>query len=183
LIFLLVIADEEKSAICEVYNKYHKRMLYTASQILGKERGEEAVHDVFIKIVDRLEKNPDFLRDKVGQFFVVMVKNHSLNLLNREKMELVPLDESISVIDSITDPELNPEDALLKKESVDKLAALIKQLSVNTRQVLEYRYIEGYSNIEIASILSISQTAVSSRIDRGKAQLRKLLEEGGEQKC
>ena len=180
MIFMVPITEEVNSAISEIYNRYHKRLLYTASQILGNERGEEAVHEVFLNIIDRIEKNPDFLRDKSGQYFVIIVKNHSINKLNREKREQISLDETTINDDIDESLETNPERLLLKKEADERLAVLIRQLSVKARQVLEYRFIEGYSNIEIAEILGISQTAVSSRIDRGKKQLRKLLEERGE---
>jgi len=180
MIFMVPITEEVNSAISEIYNRYHNRLLYTASQILGNERGEEAVHEVFLNIIDRIEKNPDFLRDKSGQYFVIIVKNHSINKLNREKREQISLDETTINDDIDESLETNPERLLLKKEADERLAVLIRQLSVKARQVLEYRFIEGYSNIEIAEILGISQTAVSSRIDRGKKQLRKLLEERGE---
>jgi len=179
LIFLLLITDDDKNFISEIFEKYHKRMLYTASQILGIDRGEEAVHDVFVKILDRIEKNPDFLRDKVGQYFVIMVKNHSITLLNRDKAEIFSFDEEISDTIMHSNLDRNPEDSLLKKEIVERLAIYITQMSPETRQVLEYRFIEGYRNTEIAEILGISQSAVSSRLDRGKVQLKKLLMEGG----
>jgi len=179
LIFILIITEDGNSEIKKIYDKYRKRMIYTASQILGDGRGEDAVHDVFINIIDRIKKNPDFLRDKVGQYFVVMVKNHSINILNREKMELIPFDDEILYDDININPKPNLEEALIQKEAVDKMAIYIRQLSTKTRQVLEYRFIEKYSNIEIAEILGVSQSTVSSRLDRGKAQLRKLFEEGG----
>ena len=31
-------------------------MLYTATRILGTERGEEAVHDVFVKFIEKYEE-------------------------------------------------------------------------------------------------------------------------------
>jgi len=50
-----------------------------AIQILGKERGEDAVHDVFVKLIEKFENNPEDLRDKPGQYWVIMVRNHSLH--------------------------------------------------------------------------------------------------------
>ena len=47
------------------------------------------------------------------------------------------------------------------------------------REIIEYKYILDYSNKEIAVELNISQSAVSSRLDRAKKVLRSKLEEAG----
>jgi len=184
VIFLLIISEDGQIAISEIYTKYFKRMLYTATKILGAERGEEAVHDVFVKIITRLEKNSDFLRDKAGQYFVIIVKNHCINLVKRENVEIFPLDDEILNEEVNINIDFSPEESLLSNETVNRLAAHIRELTPETRQVLEYRYIEGYSNMEIANILSISQSAVSSRLNRGKNNLKELLiKEGGDLLC
>jgi len=151
-------------------------MLYTATQVLGKERGEEAVHDVFVKIIEKFENNPEILGDKPGQFFVIIVKNHSIDLLRKEHLDTVSLEDDFMDSDVIQSQTVDPESVLLSNDSVERLAALIRKLTPATRQVLEYKYIEGYSNTEIANMLSISQSAVSTRIDKAKKRLKEILE-------
>lgn len=177
LIFLLVISDDGRNIIYEVYKKHHKRMLFIAAQILGKEHCEEAVHDVFANIIEK-NKNIEELGDKPARYFVIIVRNHSLNLLKKEKLELISIEENFND-DIFQSSEDGPEDALLSGEAVDNLVSLIQRLTPATRQVLEYRYIQGYSNMEIAGILGISQTAVSTRIDKAKKRLKKLIESDG----
>lgn len=178
LIFLFVISDDGRNIIYEVYKKHHKRMLFIAERILGKEHGEEAVHDVFANIIEK-NNNIEELGDKPSRYFVIIVRNHSLNLLKKEKLELVSIEENFNDDYIFQSSEDGPEDALLSGEAVDNLVSLIQRLTPATRQVLEYRYIQGYSNIEIAGILGISQTAVSTRIDKAKNRLKKLIESDG----
>ena len=178
MLFLLILSDDGQNIISGIYSKYHRRMLYTAIQLLGKNRGEEAVHDVFVKIMEIIEKKADYFGDKPGQYFVVMVRNHSLNILKKERAEYLPLDEGFpeSDRDMFQTPVKDPEGALVEEEAVERLVSLIRQLTPATRQVMEYKYIEEYSNIEIADILGISQSAVSTRINKARKQLKELLE-------
>lgn len=153
-------------------------MLFTAERILGKERGEEAVQDVFVNLIEK-NKNIEELGDKPGNYFVVIVKNHSLNLMKKEKLELIPLDEDILDDDIFQSSETGPEDSLLSGEAVDKLISLIRKLTPANRQVLEYKYIQGYSNAEIADALGITQSAVSTRIEKARKRLKCLIESDG----
>jgi len=174
-LFLLIITDDERNIIYELYIKHHKKMLYVATQILGKERGEEAVHDVFEKIVEKYHDKQLNLGDKPDQYFVIMIRNHSINILRKEKSDIMSLDDDF--IDDIKNPsdQSNPEEVLLSNEAVERLASLIRQLTPATRQVLEYKYIEELSNIEISKVLGISQSAVSSRVEKARKRLKELM--------
>ena len=179
MVFMLIISDHGRSIICEIYNKNYKRMIYTATQILGREGGEEAVHDVFAKLIEKFENNAEDLADKPGQFFVIVVRNHSLNLLKKGRLELLPFEDDF-IGGALSHPPVhNPEEILLNEEAVEALASLIRRLSPATRQALEYKYIEGYSNTEISEMLNISESAVSTRISKARKRLKEMLESEG----
>ena len=58
-----------------------------------------------------------------------------------------------------------------------ELFELIHKLGKNNRIVMYLYYYEGYSVGETAGILGINENAVSSRLKRGRQQLKKLIEE------
>ena len=175
LILILVMSENGISIIYEIYNKYHKRMLYMATQILGRDRGEEVVHDVFVKLIEKYENNPEELGDKPGQYFVIIVRNHSLNVLGKERIISLPLEEEYVEQDIYQPSNDNPEASVINNEAIEKLAVLIRKLPPSERQVLEYKHIEGYTNIEIAEILGITQSAVSTRINKAKKRLKEMI--------
>jgi RNA polymerase sigma-70 factor (ECF subfamily) len=176
MIFILIINENDRSIIGTIYDKHYKRMLYMATKILGGDRGVEAVHDVFVKIIEQFENNVEILGDKPGNYFVIMVRNHSLNIKSKERLEFLPLEEELVDHDLFHFPATGPEEAFLNEEKKERLAKLIRSLPPSLRQAVDYRYIEGYSNIEIADILGISQSAVSTRIDKAKKRLREMIE-------
>lgn len=57
------------------------------------------------------------------------------------------------------------------------LAEKLSELKSEYAEVLTFRYYYGFSDIEIADLLSISYENVRTRLSRAKAALRKLLEE------
>lgn len=61
-------------------------------------------------------------------------------------------------------------------ENDEHVLDILRKLGRNNRIVLYMYYYEDYSSPEIAKILGISERAVSSRLRRGRRQLKKLLE-------
>ena len=59
----------------------------------------------------------------------------------------------------------------------DKMLGIMKKLNRNNRIALYMYYFEGYTIGEIGQILGISSDTVSSRLHRGRQQLKKLLSE------
>lgn len=60
-----------------------------------------------------------------------------------------------------------------------RLLSIVMQLSPKLRTVMYMYYYEEYSIKEIAKLLGIKETAVSSRLMRGRDKLRQLIEKEG----
>ncbi|MBP5190920.1 MAG: sigma-70 family RNA polymerase sigma factor, partial [Bacteroidales bacterium] len=58
-------------------------------------------------------------------------------------------------------------------EEIEQLYNLIRQLPANDQRLL-HLYIEGWSGTEIAKILQISESNVTTRISRAKNKLKEL---------
>jgi RNA polymerase sigma-70 factor (ECF subfamily) len=173
---MLVLSEDGIATLKEIYDRYKMRMLYTMTQILGQSLGEDALHDVFVKLIERFENNTELLRGKPVQYFVTIARNHSLNMLKKNRIEAVPLDEEFIDSDIFLSTTVSPEAALLDNEADERLVSLIRRLKPIPRQIFEYKYIEGYTNAEIADIMNITQTYVSTCINTGKKRLKEMLE-------
>lgn len=74
-----------------------------------------------------------------------------------------------------------PLEAASEKAHIDhtegkgEVFRLLKKLGRNNRVTLYLYYYEGYSTDEIAKMLGISVVAVTSRLKRGRQQLKKLM--------
>jgi len=166
---ILLIVDEEQNIIAMIYEKHYKRMLYTSAQILGQSRGEEALQDVFVALIEKYGTNIADLRDKPARFFVIVMRNHSINLLKKNRIESIPLDDETVFIKNTLIDEIIAEDA------EERLIQLIQSLNPVLRETLEYRFILNYSNQEIAELLDTTPTVISTRLERAKKALKRKL--------
>lgn len=131
------------------------------------------MQDAFLKLLEKYENNFEELCDKPGTFFVLVVRNHSIDSLKKAKVDEVYLDES-AVFETTGDLETN----ILREETKQQLVELVRTLKPEIRRVLEYRYALDYTNKEIAEELGISQSLVSTRLERGRKMLKEKIEEG-----
>jgi len=72
----------------------------------------------------------------------------------------------------------NPEEMTLEKESAGAVKEALSRLSDAHREVLELRYIHGYSVLEICKITETDEGTVKSRLFRAREKLKKVLEKG-----
>lgn len=76
----------------------------------------------------------------------------------------------------IWEPLENASKLEAKEKEENNLLPLIMKLSQKSRIVLYMHYYEGYSVKEIAAVLRLTETAVTSQLYRGRKQLSKLIE-------
>lgn len=70
------------------------------------------------------------------------------------------------------------EDVLISEDPVtDKVLSSVMELQPEYRVVIYLHYYEGYTTAEIAKLLKISQTAVTTRLSRARSMLQEKLKE------
>ncbi|MDF1555446.1 MAG: sigma-70 family RNA polymerase sigma factor [Deferrisomatales bacterium] len=109
--------------------------------------------------------------------------NHALMKLRRKNPETVGLDE-IPVPTheelkqrTITDWDLDPNQAMLRKEVRQVLDRAIQSLPPTYRSVALLRDVEDLSTADTAEVLGISEGAVKTRLHRARLALREKLSE------
>ena len=118
---------------------------------------QDICHNVFAGL---LGKNLQLPPQKEKPFLLTCTANACKNLLRSVwRTRVQPLDDTIPCS---------------TQEDLDLWNAIGK-LSPKYRAVIHLYYYEGYSQCQIAEILKISQSAVQTRMDRARQQLRKEL--------
>ncbi|AHF09052.1 MULTISPECIES: RNA polymerase sigma factor [Dehalobacter] len=165
---LMITGEKDKEKFELIYEKYRKLMFYVANQILNDPyMAEDAVHHTFIKIIENLDKIEDVHSHKTKSYIVTMVKNRAINLYNqRQRHTMIPLEEI----------NYNLADDITSHEELDYLTKAIIQLPVIYQEVLKLKYVQEYSNTEIAQMLDISEVTIRKRLERTKRKLQEILE-------
>lgn len=167
----LIESDADKTKFETIYHTYRDLMFYIAQRILNNEHdAEDVVHQSFLKIIDVLEKISDPVCHKTRSLVVIIVERTAIDLYRRHKRRTaVPFDEGYATLSIPTQAEAMAHG--------DSFARAMAALPVRQREVLLLKYDWGYSNKEIAALLSMEEANVRKTIQRAKENLAAALRE------
>lgn len=149
----------DDSELCRYIKLYHQTIYRVAfSYLHNAAEAEDAVQEAFVKLFNT---DKHFTSDEHCKAWLIrVVINHSKNLLRSFRYtHTEELDEAITV------------ENLAECELADALSSLPPKYRV----VIHLHYFEGYSTSEIAKILGISATAVTTRLARAREKLRNFM--------
>lgn len=170
LMFYLQMLDtpEEKAKFEEIYLTHRTMMFKVAMSILRDEKdAEDAVHNAFLKVIKNFSKFFSIPCENQAPSCVIIVKNEAISI-RRKKSRLVPVEDWDAF-----------EETAGGADSYDALVSIFTQLPETYRAVLEMKLVQGFADGEIADRLGLTKTAVSTRINRGRALLREIVTKEG----
>ena len=149
----------------ERYMRQHYKSVYRTAlcRCRDPQDADDVAQDVFLKLYTCGEKFRD--DDHVKAWLLRCAINHSIDVLrSRKRRSSLPLDAAAG--------KVHYDD---KDKENSRVFELFLKLSEKNRTVMYMHYCEGYSVREIAEITETSESAVLSRLMRGRKQLEKLL--------
>ena len=154
--------DRIERLVCE-----HGRMLVrlAASRLDSVADAEDAVQDVFCTLVSKKLVFVDPEHEKA--WLIRATINRASDLRRRKSRLNVPLDEARAM----------PDDAAESEQRGRELLACVRALPEKYAVVLHLHYYEGYGLREIGDMLQVPAATVGTRLVRGRARLKALLEE------
>ena len=168
--FLSVLeSNEDRRVFAEIYEKYHTKMEKTAIYILkNQEDAEDAMQNAFMRVIKHFDKAISIPCEELQFWLISIVKNEALMII-RKKRKVVSLEDNADI----------PANIIEDVHSYNDLVGVFSKLPEIYRAVLEMKVFIGYTDKEIAEILGISETAVSTRASRGREILRKIAGQEG----
>lgn len=149
------MTDEE---LTEYVRMFHGTLYRLAlGYVHNRENAEDICQSAFVKLIDR--KSGFETPENCKAWLIRVTINLSKNLLRKRSIRFEELDENI--------PALEKEDL--------ELWEIVKSLPPKYRAVIHLYYYEGYSVKEIADIMRISVTAVTTRLTRARERLKDML--------
>ena len=170
---LAIAENDDQGAFGELFALYYPRLLSFAVTILkNRELGEEVVEDVFMK----LWQNRKMLNaiKNINYYLLVAVKHTALDYLNKEKkVQFVSL-ENIELEPG--DLELNPENALISRESILAIQKIIEFLPDKCKLIFRLVKESGLKYREVAELLNISIKTVETQMSIALSRVGAALE-------
>ena len=173
-LLLQQLKDGSFTAFEKLYNMYCGK-LYNFIMRISKGNdyiAEEIVQQTFIKIWEN-KKNIDCEKNFIS-YMCTIAKNALLNLYQHETIEFL-YSENItkSSVEDLDDSTVEKLDYHFLKKEIIKLS---EELPQSRRKIFVLSKIKGYSNKEIANLMKISESTVSTQLSLAVKYMKEILE-------
>jgi RNA polymerase sigma-70 factor, ECF subfamily len=169
------LADDDKSALEELFNYFYPRLYNFSKAFLKLEEGiDDILQEVFIRIWQNRKKiNND---ETFNSYIFTITRNLLLNelrsRLNDQKTKEKILKKSVA-------EEFLLSEQIEYQELKEKINGMVTELPERQQEVFILSRVEGLSHREIAKKLDIAEKTVEYHISQSIAALKKKLKELG----
>ncbi|UMZ73044.1 RNA polymerase sigma factor [Natranaerofaba carboxydovora] len=161
------ITAGDKQAFQNLYEKHIDSALRTAMAITRNENiAKDAVQETFIRVYKNLDS---FDTDKKFTPWFFKILTNECNRLLKKESKILKLNTPLDGKEFKT--------ASAAEEDYDELYEAIQSLKDSCRLPIILKYLQGFSEKEIAQILSLNQNTVKSRLLKGRQVLKEKLNE------
>ncbi len=177
---LFLLAKKGDGTAFEYIVLITEKQIYNLALSLTKshEDAEDITQETYLRLWNSLG---DYKGASAKSYIFKIARNISIDLL-RKKMRHSEADAVILTADgefepdiADPDPDVRPDEAYLRKLTVETVRECIASLPIPMRELIVMRDIDGLSYGEIASVLGMPEGSVKSGIFRAREKLRKLI--------
>ena len=169
----LVEGDEE--AFVMLYNKYHRKIYYTALKITGSEAlAQDVTQDVFLKVWEtrsRIDPHENF-----AAYIHTICRNIIFNLFKKAALE-ESVRKQIQQFAAITTSDEEDDDFYESYKAL--LYKAIGELPPQRRVIYEFCKLKGKTYEQVAHKLSISRSTVQDHIVKANKFIKEYLLKNG----
>ena len=165
------LKEGDREAFSMLYKQYWEKVYHFCGLYLNnRDVAEDVVQEVFIKLLnwDESFDNEEHLK----HYLYKAVRNSCLNQI---KMTGIRADILESIQKNTPEDENNFFVNVVRAEVYQEIMGAIQDLPTECGRIFKLAYVEGFSNDEIATQLSISVNTVKAQKNKAKIQLREKL--------
>jgi RNA polymerase sigma-70 factor (ECF subfamily) len=165
--------DGDDEAFANIVEAYQRPVFSLCYRMLGNANdAEDAAQEAFLRAYKNLRRyDPD---RSFATWLLSIASHYCIDQLRKKRLSTFSMDDEQHDWWQPPDPGLSPEAALAMGEKQQQVQMLLATLKPKDRSALVMHYWHDYSYEEIAEALSMSVSAVKSRLYRA----RRILAEG-----
>lgn len=170
-VWLVQVQKGDQQAFTSIVEAYQRPVYNLCYRMLNNaEDAEDAAQETFlrayrsIKQYDRSRQFSTWLLSIAAHYCIDQIRKHKMNIISLEDQ---PNQE-------IPDKLPGPESTLSKREEQNRMRLLLEKLNPVDRAAVVMYYWYDYSYDEIARSLSLSESAVKSRLHRARKEMARL---------
>lgn len=170
--------NNDESAFEELVLRYQKKIYNTVLRMLSNlDDTSDITQEIFIKVYQNLRKFKG--QSSFSTWLFSIAANHCRDELRKRQKELKSssfdsIAEKRKETEKVSDNNSNyqPEEKSLQNEEFRDIEIALSKLSIEYRETLILRDIQGFTYDEISNILNLPAGTVKSRLSRARRKLR-----------
>lgn len=161
-----------EEAYCFLVEHYQKGVFNLCYRMLGnRQEAEDAAQEVFWRAYRALHR---YDPERSFQTWLLSIASHfCIDQQRKRRLNLVEIDTPFE--ETFHDNSPTPESVFKQNEKASQIETLINELKPTDRAALVLRYWHEMSEKEIADTLSLSVSAVKSRLFRARKEMAQLM--------
>lgn len=169
----------DEQAFARLVEQYQVPVFNLCYRMLGEpESAEDAAQESFLRVYRNLSR---YDRQRPFATWLLSIAAHyCIDRLRRRKFSIVSIDAERDDDEHPTEfPDTNapnPEQEAVRREEQDALHGVLQQLDPTDRAAVILRYWYDFSEIEISQSLSLTVSAVKSRLHRARKEIARRLQ-------
>ena len=169
----------------EIVQRYNRRIYNICYRFAGSaDDAQDLTQEVFIKMYRTLSSY-DVERGAFMTWLTTMTRNLLVDHFRKTKqdrvtdsMDAVPSEheDAMPLSEQIEDKRLPPDARVQSRETGEVVHEALQKLSPELREAVILRDLQDMDYRDIATVLKVPEGTVKSRINRGRAELARLLQ-------
>jgi RNA polymerase sigma-70 factor (ECF subfamily) len=169
----------------EIVQRYHRRIYNICYRFTGSGTdADDLTQEVFIKMYRTLNRY-DVERGAFMTWVTTVTRNLLVDHFRKTRQERVTdsldtpqseQDDAMPLGDRIPDKGPSPDTRVQSREAREAVHLALQKLSPELRETVILRDLQDMDYREIATVLRVPEGTVKSRINRGRAELARLLQ-------
>lgn len=182
MLFLSMIqslGESERECAERIFLDYGEKIYAIALKITqNRHDAEDVLDSVMINVMKNINKFSGKPRNETDAQIVIYSRNEAINLYRKKKrrleneVALSDFDEDSD--DTVADGSFETERIVINEETTETVRKYLTKLPPEYEEILRLVYKYGYSHAEIATLLHISENAVTMKVYRAKKKLKEL---------
>jgi RNA polymerase sigma-70 factor (ECF subfamily) len=168
----------------EIVHTYNRRIYNICYRFAGSANdAEDLTQEVFIKMYRTLATY-DHTKGALVTWVTTITRNLLVDHFRKTKQDRLtdsidaqsPHEDAIPLSEQIQDQSAPPDQHVRSREVSEAIHAALAKLSPELREAVILRDLQDFDYREIATVLKVPEGTVKSRINRGRAELARLLQ-------
>ena len=165
---LLRAQKGDAEAFSQIVEAYQRQVFNLCYRMLGDPyEAEDAAQEAFLRAFKAMKRyDPD---RKFSTWLLTIASRYCIDQIRKRRLKTFSIENFLET--GLSDPALGPEASLRQGEEQEAIQELLQVLKPTDRAAIVMRYWYEMSYDEIAEALSLSVSAVKSRLHRARKDL------------